>query len=64
MENVVGWYRSHSGYGCSLSRIDISFRLLNQQFQQPFLAAVIDPTRIVSVGNIKIWCLSNLSARL
>ncbi|KAF9626228.1 hypothetical protein IFM89_031355, partial [Coptis chinensis] len=46
LENVVGWYHSHPGYGCWLFGIDVSTQMLNQQFQEPFLAVVIDPTRI------------------
>jgi len=33
LENVVGWYHSHPGYGCWLSGIDCSTQMLNQQFQ-------------------------------
>ncbi|KAB2619190.1 COP9 signalosome complex subunit 5a-like [Pyrus ussuriensis x Pyrus communis] len=40
-----GWYHSHPGYGCWLSGIDVSHKMLNQQYQEPFLAVVIDPTR-------------------
>ncbi|KAJ4761335.1 COP9 signalosome complex subunit 5 [Rhynchospora pubera] len=53
-ENVVGWYHSHPGYGCWLSGIDVSTQMLNQQFQEPFLAVVIDPTRTVSAGKVDI----------
>ena len=52
LENVVGWYHSHPGYGCWLSGIDVSTQMLNQQFQEPFLAVVIDPTRTVSAGKV------------
>ncbi|RZC71115.1 hypothetical protein C5167_034327 [Papaver somniferum] len=54
LENVVGWYHSHPGYGCWLSGIDVSTQMLNQQFQEPFLAVVIDPTRTVSAGKVEI----------
>jgi len=54
LENVVGWYHSHPGYGCWLSGIDVSTQMLNQQYQEPFLAVVIDPTRTVSAGKIEI----------
>ncbi|TYI22775.1 hypothetical protein ES332_A06G126400v1 [Gossypium tomentosum] len=54
LENVVGWYHSHPGYGCWLSGIDVSTQMLNQQFQEPFLAVVIDPTRTVSSGKVDI----------
>ena len=33
LENVVGWYHSHPGYGCWLSGIDCSTQMLNQQYQ-------------------------------
>lgn len=54
LENVVGWYHSHPGYGCWLSGIDCSTQMLNQQFQEPFLAVVIDPTRTVTAGKVEI----------
>ncbi len=44
LENVVGWYHSHPGYGCWLSGIDVNTQRTNQQFQDPFVAIVIDPT--------------------
>ncbi|CAA7398715.1 unnamed protein product [Spirodela intermedia] len=53
-ENVVGWYHSHPGYGCWLSGIDVSTQMLNQQYQDPFFALVIDPTRTVSAGKVDI----------
>jgi COP9 signalosome complex subunit 5 len=54
LENVVGWYHSHPGYGCWLSGIDVSTQMLNQTYQEPFLAVVIDPTRTVSAGKVEI----------
>lgn len=41
LENVIGWYHSHPGYGCWLSGIDVSTQMLNQQFQEPWLAIVV-----------------------
>ena len=41
LENVVGWYHSHPGYGCWLSGIDVSTQMLNQQFQEPWVAIVV-----------------------
>eukprot|EP00887_Chlorella_sp_A99_P005540 scaffold1.g5540.t1 len=38
LENVVGWYHSHPGYGCWLSGIDVSTQTTNQRYQEPFLA--------------------------
>jgi COP9 signalosome complex subunit 5 len=54
MENAVGWYHSHPGYGCWLSGIDVSTQALQQQFQDPFLAVVIDPDRTISAGKVEI----------
>ena len=54
MENAVGWYHSHPGYGCWLSGIDVSTQLLHQSFQDPFLAVVIDPDRTISAGKVEI----------
>jgi COP9 signalosome complex subunit 5 len=53
-ENVVGWYHSHPGYGCWLSGIDVGTQAQNQQFQDPYLAIVIDPNRTVSAGKVEI----------
>lgn len=54
MENVIGWYHSHPGYGCWLSGIDVSTQMLNQKFQEPFVAVVIDPNRTMSAGKVEI----------
>ncbi|KAL7414963.1 JAB1/Mov34/MPN/PAD-1 ubiquitin protease-domain-containing protein [Mrakia frigida] len=54
LENVVGWYHSHPGYGCWLSGIDVSTQTTNQRWQDPFLAIVIDPNRTISAGKVDI----------
>lgn len=53
-ENVVGWYHSHPGYGCWLSGIDVETEIMQQTFQDPFLAVVIDPDRTISGGKVEI----------
>ncbi|KID97652.1 COP9 signalosome complex subunit 5, partial [Metarhizium majus ARSEF 297] len=53
-ENVVGWYHSHPGYGCWLSGIDVATEAMQQQFQDPFLAVVIDPDRTINAGKVDI----------
>jgi COP9 signalosome complex subunit 5 len=53
MENAVGWYHSHPGYGCWLSGIDVGTQKM-QQYQDPFVAVVIDPDRTVSAGKVEI----------
>ncbi|CAO3608883.1 unnamed protein product [Cunninghamella echinulata] len=56
LENVIGWYHSHPGYGCWLSGIDVGTQSLNQQYQEPFVAvvAVYDPNRTISAGKVEI----------
>ncbi len=54
LENAVGWYHSHPGYGCWLSGIDVSTQMTQQTFQDPFLAVVIDPDRTISAGKVEI----------
>ena len=51
---MVGWYHSHPGYGCWLSGIDVNTQSLNQQFQDPWLAIVVDPMKTVSAGKVDI----------
>ena len=45
LENAIGWYHSHPGYGCWLSGIDVTTQMTNQQFQEPFLAVVVRTRR-------------------
>jgi COP9 signalosome complex subunit 5 len=54
LENAVGWYHSHPGYGCWLSGIDVETQLQHQTFSDPFVAVVIDPDRTVSAGKVEI----------
>ena len=54
LENVLGWYHSHPGYGCWLSGIDVSTQMLNQQYQEPWLAIVIDPVKTAATGKVDI----------
>lgn len=41
LENTIGWYHSHPGYGCWLSGIDVSTQMTNQQYLDPFVAVVV-----------------------
>ncbi|KZT10221.1 Mov34-domain-containing protein [Laetiporus sulphureus 93-53] len=54
LENAVGWYHSHPGYGCWLSGIDVNTQMMSQKFQDPFVAVVIDPNRTISAGKVDI----------
>ncbi|GAV53129.1 hypothetical protein ZYGR_0AI04110 [Zygosaccharomyces rouxii] len=46
-QNIVGWYHSHPGYDCWLSSIDMHTQQLNQNFQDPYVAIVIDPHKSI-----------------
>lgn len=59
-ENIVGWYHSHPGYGCWLSGIDVATQKLNQDFQDPYLAIVIDPIRTINTGKVEIGAFRTL----
>eukprot|EP01117_Protostelium_nocturnum_P016139 TRINITY_DN6333_c0_g2_i1.p1 TRINITY_DN6333_c0_g2~~TRINITY_DN6333_c0_g2_i1.p1 ORF type:complete len:339 (+),score=95.49 TRINITY_DN6333_c0_g2_i1:312-1328(+) len=54
LENALGWYHSHPGYGCWLSGIDVATQMNNQQFQEPWLAIVVDPIRTISSGKVEL----------
>lgn len=54
LDNAVGWYHSHPGYGCWLSGIDVRTQETYQMYQDPFVAVVIDPNRTVSSGRVEI----------
>lgn len=53
-EKVVGWYHSHPGYDCWLSSIDMRTQDLNQSFQDPYLAIVVDPLKSLQDKRISI----------
>ncbi|KAG7927089.1 hypothetical protein KL925_002460 [Ogataea polymorpha] len=53
-ENIVGWYHSHPGFGCWLSGIDVKTQELNQGFQDPYVAVVIDPEKSRKQGFVDI----------
>ncbi|KAJ3203865.1 COP9 signalosome complex subunit 5a [Clydaea vesicula] len=54
LENIIGWYHSHPGYGCWLSGIDVGTQSMNQMYLDPFVAIVIDPHRTISAGKVEI----------
>ncbi|KAJ1969112.1 COP9 signalosome complex subunit 5 [Dispira parvispora] len=60
LEHAIGWYHSHPGYGCWLSGIDVNTQLLNQQYQDPWLAVVIDPKRTSSTGKVDLGAFRTL----
>jgi len=53
-ENAIGWYHSHPGYGCWLSGIDVGTQMLYQQWQEPWVALVVDPKRTINSGKVEL----------
>ncbi|CBK24468.2 uncharacterized protein [Blastocystis hominis] len=53
MENVVGWYHSHPGFGCWLSSVDVNTQTMFEKTDQRCVAVVVDPIQSVK-GNIVI----------
>ncbi|KFM73142.1 COP9 signalosome complex subunit 5, partial [Stegodyphus mimosarum] len=60
LENIIGWYHSHPGYGCWLSGIDVGTEMINQAFQDPFLAIVVDPVRTIATNRIHLGAFRTL----
>lgn len=61
-DRIVGWYHSHPGYGCWLSNIDIETQSLNQNYQDPYLAIVIDPKKSCENKALEIGAFRTLNA--
>eukprot|EP01064_Diplonema_japonicum_P036169 TRINITY_DN8053_c0_g5_i2.p1 TRINITY_DN8053_c0_g5~~TRINITY_DN8053_c0_g5_i2.p1 ORF type:complete len:370 (+),score=79.69 TRINITY_DN8053_c0_g5_i2:64-1173(+) len=59
-EPVVGWYHSHPGYQCFLSKTDCTSQRRYQQYSDPFLAVVVDPVRTISTGKVEIKAFRTL----
>lgn len=53
-DSILGWYHLHPGYGCWLSGIDVATQSLNQNFQDPYLAIVVDPMKTANHGKVEI----------
>lgn len=56
LENIVGWYHSHPGYGCFLSGQDVKTQREIQQMLDPALALVIDPNQTSAAGKVELGC--------
>ena len=59
VDNVIGWYHSHPGYGCWLSGIDVNTQKDNQKFLSMFVAVVVDPLRSINSGKVEIGAFNN-----
>ncbi|KAI9459186.1 hypothetical protein BJY52DRAFT_385485 [Lactarius psammicola] len=64
LENAIGWYHSHPGYGFWLSGIDTNKQLNNQKFTDPLVAVVIVPNRTISARRVDICAFCTYSRRL
>ena len=53
LENAIGWYHSHPGYGCWLSGIDVNTQMNNQKFTDPFVAVVV---RFIILSPPRLLC--------
>ncbi|SCU98237.1 LAMI_0F13674g1_1 [Lachancea mirantina] len=60
---VVGWYHSHPGYDCWLSNIDIETQRLNQKFQDPYVALVIDPKKSTQNGKLALGAFRTIDEK-
>ena len=47
LENVVGWYHSHPGFGCWLSSVDMQTHQSFEQLDPRNVAVVVDPIQSV-----------------
>ncbi|CCD26549.1 COP9 signalosome catalytic subunit RRI1 NDAI_0H03760 [Naumovozyma dairenensis CBS 421] len=61
--NIIGWYHSHPGYDCWLSNIDVQTQELNQNFQDPYVAIVVDPHKSVKEDKLSIGAYRTLSGK-
>ncbi|GMM28161.1 COP9 signalosome catalytic subunit [Martiniozyma asiatica (nom. inval.)] len=53
---VVGWYHSHPGFGCWLSKIDIETQKLQQGWEDPYVAIVVDPkSDLLDIGAFRTY---------
>ena len=43
LENVIGWYHSHPGFGCWLSFVDVKTQRSFESLHERAVAVVIDP---------------------
>ena len=54
-QTIVGWsIILHPGYDCWLSNIDMHTQDLNQNYQDPYVAIVVDPTKSSKEGSLAI----------
>lgn len=60
--HIIGWYHSHPGYDCWLSNIDMKTQDLNQSFQDPYLAIVVDPKKSLHDQAIRIGAFRTINS--
>eukprot|EP01063_Lacrimia_lanifica_P012047 TRINITY_DN18677_c0_g2_i1.p1 TRINITY_DN18677_c0_g2~~TRINITY_DN18677_c0_g2_i1.p1 ORF type:complete len:400 (+),score=129.33 TRINITY_DN18677_c0_g2_i1:16-1215(+) len=59
-EPVVGWYHSHPGYKCFLSKVDVTSQRRYQKYSDPFVAIVVDPVQTIATGRVEIKAFRTL----
>ena len=52
-EGLIGWYHSHPGYGCWLSKIDIHTTRSQMIMCDPIVAIVVDPKLSLVTGKVE-----------
>lgn len=62
-DKIVGWYHSHPGYGCWLSNIDIQTQSLNQNYQDPYIAIVVDPKKSLEEKRLEIGAFRTIPSK-
>ncbi|EPY15728.1 COP9 signalosome complex subunit 5 [Strigomonas culicis] len=50
----IGWYHTHPGYTCFLSRIDVDTQQQSQRVMDPYVALVLDPVHTLSTGELHV----------
>ena len=61
LENAIGWYHSHPGYGCWLSGIDVGTQKLHQQYEGKI---VLQISKFVSIERLNANALFTIFASL
>ncbi|KAF6003502.1 COP9 signalosome complex subunit 5 [Cyanidiococcus yangmingshanensis] len=51
---VVGWYRTHPGYGCWLNRVEQASQAAGQEVQEPWIAIIVDPLQSRRIGRVAL----------
>ncbi len=50
----VGWYRTHPGYGCWLTRVEQAGQAAGQEIQEPWISIIVDPLQSRRIGQVAL----------